>query len=524
MVSQGVGGHEGYSGTPLWKIQQQNAAQREALLAESLAYISERKVSQPPNVLVDGVTAGGSGKPLARHVLVKCLRKIAERSRIEYPSTGLFANQAPIGLYALFDGQSCAGEPGPAAAEFCAKNFYKKVIDNLAALPPNATSATFVKAALVKSFEDMDREILETQPDVKDGCGAVVFLLVGDHLFSAVLGACEGVLCEMPDRGGAGQALPLGNNQGRCYLPEERLRLQRVGGAVIGDGPTAKVQGPLGLSSSVSRSLGDLVWKRPPPGIPAVLNCIPEIQCTKLSWAEKHPFALMVSKPVSEAMASQELVDIVSEFPKQPRAACGEAAAKVVEKQTATAQCTVVQVWFLPGGPYGGGDEDGGSTASGGGEAPKKKAKVGPVGTPQKSEAMSSSRLRHILVRLADGKPPKPGDKAGKSRPEAEALLRDLIRQLRAELEEQRKKPGASKKPEDLALKSEKFPKLCKQHSDCVSAQKGGPMCGDLGWVTIEAQRKLGEAFRESVKVLRPGELSDIVQSNDGLHIIQRIA
>merc|ERR1712083_150171 len=115
---------------------------------------------------------------------------------------------------------------------------------------------------------------------------------------------------------------------------------------------------------------------------------------------------------------------------------------------------------------------------------------------------------------------PAPG-KPLRTRPEAETLLRTLMKELRAELEELRRKPNASKKPEELALQSERFSKLCKQHSECPTAMKGGGMCGDLGWVSREAQRKLGKEFQEAVAVLKPGDWSDIVNSTDGLHIIQ---
>uniref|UniRef100_A0A7S0FCH6 Peptidylprolyl isomerase n=1 Tax=Pyrodinium bahamense TaxID=73915 RepID=A0A7S0FCH6_9DINO len=544
MVSQGVGGHEGYSGTPLWKIQQQTQQQREALLQESLLYVVERKPIVPPNVLVEAVNLGGSsGKPLARHVLVKCLRKVADRNKIELPSTGLFQNQAPMGLFALFDGQSCAGEPGPAAAEYCARNFHKKVMDNLASLPPGCTSETFVKAALVKSFEDLDRELLESQPEVKDGCGAVVALLLGEYLFTAVLGACDGVLCEAVDGGASGvRPVCLGRNQGRCHLPEERARLLRNGGTVIGEGAEARVCGPAG-ASAVSRSLGDPGWKQPGEGVP-VLSCIPEIQSVKLSWAERHLCFLLATKPVAEAFEPQELLAVAMGFPAQPRAACGEIATKAVEKH-ASSQCTAVEVWLLAGGPSGegggaaeedasaGGPNTGGSGSTGstagagaGAEAPpKKKPKASPVGTPVVET--KSARLRHILVKFQDGQKPAmdvSGRKVTRTRQEAEALLRRLLRELREELEELRRKPNQPKKPEELALRSERFSKLCKEHSECPTSQKGGGMCGDLGWVSKDAQQKLGKDIQGAVAVLRPGDWSDIVASNDGLHIIQRIA
>lgn len=539
MVSQGVGGHEGFSGTPLWKIQRQTAAQREAILQESLAYAAERsKPIVPPNVLVEAVNLGGSGgKPLARHVLVKCLRKVADRSKIELPYSGLFQNQAPMGLFALFDGQSCAGEPGPAAAEYCARNFHKKVLENLACLPPTCTSETFVKAALVKSFEDLDKELLESQPDVKDGCGASVALLLGDYLFTAMLGACDGVLCEVPE-GGAGAARPvcLGANQGRCHLPEERARLTKSGGTVRGEGAQARVCGPAG-ASPVSRSLGDPAWKQPGEGMP-VLSCMPQIQSVKLGWAERHLCLLLATKPVIEAVHAQDLVDLAMAFPAQPRAACGEIATQAVEKD-ASSHCTAVEVWLLPGGPSGPEEEAAGgagtatgSTAGAGAAAeapPKKKPKVGPGANAPLGAAAKSTRLRHILVKCQEGKQPML-DAAGRkvmlrSRQEAETLLRRLLRELDEELDELRKKAAATmRKPEEMALMSKRFAKLCKEHSECPTAQKGGGMCGDLGWVAPDAQQRLGGNFQSGVAVLRPGDWSDILSSFEGLHIVQRIA
>ncbi|CAK0873174.1 unnamed protein product [Prorocentrum cordatum] len=135
---------------------------------------------------VAAVSAGSvSGKSVTKHVIVKDLRKVAGAMKVDLPASGIFDHLAPIGLYALFDGQSCAGPPGPVAAEYCARNFHKKVLENVCSLPANCTSDTFVKAALVKSFEDLDKDLLEALPDTEEGCGAAVALLVGEYLFTA---------------------------------------------------------------------------------------------------------------------------------------------------------------------------------------------------------------------------------------------------------------------------------------------------------------------------------------------------
>jgi len=484
-------------------------------MAESLAYVAARsKPIIPPNILVDGISMGGQGgsKPFTRHALVKDLRKVADRTKVDFPMTGLFADQAPIGLYALFDGQSSASsQPGHLAAEYCAKNFHKKVMDNISSLPANCTSETYVKAALVKSFEDLDKEILETQPDIQDGCGAAVALIIGDVLFSAMLGLCDGLLFEVD-----GKVRAMGRTQGRPHLAEERSRLQRAGATVIGNGPGSKVRAADGSLSVVTRSMGDVAWKKTSNGVP-VLSCIPEIQSTKLSWADKQKFFLLNSKPVAEVMTEDELVEIAIAFPNQPRAAVGEMVTKAVERAEPTAQCTAVEVWLLQGGHLGMADEVGAENPKEEGPA-KKKQKTG--------TDMSSARLRHILVRYQDAAAKAPDavvKKAPRTKPEAEILMRKIMRELNEEAKSLRAK-HRGKKPEEIAFKSEKFTKLCKEHSECPTAQKGGAMCGDLGWVSKDMQTKRGGNFRELVAAMRPGDYSDIVTSAEGLHLLQRIA
>mmetsp|Transcript_33170 Transcript_33170/g.72322 ORF Transcript_33170/g.72322 Transcript_33170/m.72322 type:complete len:532 (+) Transcript_33170:81-1676(+) len=531
MVSQGIGGHEGYSGTPIWRFQGQAAKIREEMLQESLKYAAEKK--RPiisPNVLAEAVCLGDtSGKQVVRHVLVKCLRRVADRLKVQLPSAGLFQPPAPIALFALFDGQSGANSAGPGAAEFCARNFHSKVLDNLASLPPDCTGEAFVKAALVKSFEDLDRELLESMPDSKDGCGASVALLLGEHLFTAVLGACDAVLCEAADGNGMAQPRSLGRGQGRCHLPEERARLLRAGAIVQGEGNSSRVVGPGGVTTTVSRSLGDAAWKAHPREL---LSCVPEVQSVRLSWAEKHQFVLLVARPVAEALTARELLDAALTFPAQPRATCGEIATLALEKNPdPAAQCTAVEVWFLPGGPVGPRAAD--LDVDGVAAAAKSVADAPPPKRPRTVDTlapkgeMQSARLRHIMVRFVDngsGQKPAPetgpGRKVTRTRQEAEALLRGFMRALR----EEARKPGAPKKPEEMALKSTVFANLCKTHSECATAQKGGGMCGDLGWVTREAQRRRGGSFQDAVAVLKPGDYSDIATSNEGLHLIQRIA
>jgi len=270
------------------------------------------------------------------------------------------------------------------------------------------------------------------------------------------------------------------------------------------------------------------------------LSCIPEIQSVKLGWAEQHMCFLLATRPLLDVMSSQEMVDIAAEFVAQPRAACGEIATKAAEKAAASSQCTAVEVWLLPGGPGGEGfsvgSEEGSDAAAGSGnaastsrlasEAPKKKAKQGP--SVLLGSEMKSARLRHILVKFQDAQRPAVVDASGKrvtrSRHDAEAIMRRLLRELRKQLDTDGGAAANSKKNSFEMLNSQTFQRLCKEHSECPTSQKGGGMCGDLGWVSPDAQAKLGRDFQSAVSVLRPGCWSDIVASIDGLHIIQRIA
>jgi len=80
-------------------------------------------------------------------------------------------------------------------------------------------------------------------------------------------------------------------------------------------------------------------------------------------------------------------------------------------------------------------------------------------------------------------------------------------------LAEQRKKLATALDPGDLKAM---FQKLAKEHSDCGSAKKGG----DLG---MFEHGKMQPAFSDASFNLRVGEMSDIVTTDSGVHILLRI-
>lgn len=486
---------------------------------------------ETPNVLVDAATLGGPSdakqKKLVMHVLIKDLNKIATRLKKEPPRTGIFGQKAPMGLYALFDGQSCAGTAGPFAAEFCARNFHTKLLDRLASLANLASipDEPSVEAALKASFEDLDQMLLTNQPDIKDGCGAAVCLLIGEHVFTALLGRCDAVLGVVDD--GVVGSLLLGG--GPAQISMDLTRLKAAGVANI-DSDGVRVRHPMGMSSPVSRAFGDRAWKHvanggDDDGQPLVI-ATPEVQRIRLLGSDVHPFLFLAASPVAMALGAQELVDLVRDFRVQPRAACGSIVQRAVDSRAGTAalaQCTAVQICFLPPRP-GGEDKRAAVSGSTGGpqQPPVKKAKIlAPGGGTQ------SVRLRHILLKYQDG--PQPAVKTGqvdkkptRTRQEAEAVLRGIISEFTKEVKALKKPPKDA--TELVTVTTKKFVELCKAHSECETAQKGGNQKGDMGWVTPEDRASMGASFKEVVDVLSPGQFSDIAVSDAGLHLIQRIA
>merc|ERR1712203_1218088 len=96
-----------------------------------------------------------------------------------------------------------------------------------------------------------------------------------------------------------------------------------------------------------------------------------------------------------------------------------------------------------------------------------------------KTDPLESVRVRSILLRFKDCKHPlnpNTNQQVTRTRVEAEALLRNLLDELR--------KDGDHSGDSMWALKStSNILRICRMHSECSSAMKGGSNCGDLGWL-----------------------------------------
>jgi len=387
-----------------------------------------------------------------------------------------------------------------------------KLLRNLSALPPGYENATFVKATMTKTFEDLDKDILKGQPGIHDGCGAALAMTVGEKLFTAVCGKCDVVLCEA---GGPPQRVryvpvSLGSNQGSCHMQEEQKFLTENGGIIFqGEGGMSMVSSPSGATAAVSRSLGDRAWKGPEGGIsgtPKLLRGAPETRVTDVSWAERHRFMALVSAPVAGVVTPEDVVSIGAEFAGKPRAASGEIAATAAEKvNNASKQCTAVMIYFVP-------KDDRPASAP-----PAKKAR----------KEAESVRLRHIVVKHRDcAQPfdPVRNRQVMRTREEAEQMLRKALRELNEEAKSTKAPTDANKAKTAALQPSPKYVSLCKELSECSTSQKGGGMMGDLGWLSQVELARFGPAFTETAKALAVGQWSDLAVSEHGIHVCQRIA
>jgi len=119
-------------------------------------------------------------------------------------------------------------------------------------------------------------------------------------------------------------------------------------------------------------------------------------------------------------------------------------------------------------------------------------------------------RLRHILLKHRECKSTidKVRNKqVRRTRGEAERILRGVLEECAG----------------DKGWKV--FSQRCRELSECQSCLKAGDLVGDIGWVKRGAEtHKLGEGFDAAVFSLQVNQLSDLVDSEQGFHVVLRTA
>mmetsp|Transcript_124318 Transcript_124318/g.247847 ORF Transcript_124318/g.247847 Transcript_124318/m.247847 type:complete len:795 (+) Transcript_124318:150-2534(+) len=141
-------------------------------------------------------------------------------------------------------------------------------------------------------------------------------------------------------------------------------------------------------------------------------------------------------------------------------------------------------------------------------ESKRKKEEAGPAAKRQKTTLYGKQQegtifLRHILFRHQQLRAPDPAarrDGQAKSPGEAEAAALGALERLLAA-------PNS-------------FPKVCRELSDCQSAEQPGNLVGHLGWIS-KGEHEAG--LDETAFAMEPNEFSDIVTTSRGVHILQRL-
>mmetsp|Transcript_7183 Transcript_7183/g.14176 ORF Transcript_7183/g.14176 Transcript_7183/m.14176 type:complete len:175 (+) Transcript_7183:50-574(+) len=126
---------------------------------------------------------------------------------------------------------------------------------------------------------------------------------------------------------------------------------------------------------------------------------------------------------------------------------------------------------------------------------------------PKVEPATKQVRCRQILVKHKDSKEPvdrvRNNQQVTRSLADAERILRDSLEAIQSD-------PA-----------KHIFTQRCKAVSECSTCLKGGEMAGDLGWISRGQVHPNVEAAVFSLPV---GHISDIIESDEGVHVLWRIA
>ena len=234
-----------------------------------------------------------------------------EDSHFAFGSLGKFGggDWADTAAFGVLDGHG-----GREVAFFCQQRLPSAIAQQERSNP---------EAALVKAIEGMDKLLgmeeehaylrsftgktreCHLEGPYRVGCTAIVCLVQPDCIIAANVGDSRAILCRQ------GLAVPLSEDH-KPNLPSERHRIELAGGSVerqqIGELVQYRVNGNLNLS----RSIGDLDYKRNPRLSPSeqIISSTPDIvQCARSPSDE---FLLLACDGVWDMMSNQDAVDFVS--------------------------------------------------------------------------------------------------------------------------------------------------------------------------------------------------------------------
>lgn len=504
-------------------------------------------------------SGSGSSDPAAattKTVLIKDLISVGQA--LKMPLDFL---DRPASLFAIF---AKAGT-GMQCVDYCTKNLHIQFLKMFRTYH-GAWDTLRVHYMIRAAFMELEKEFAKKNPEgaKTQGCSAGVCLLLGSRLFVAAVGGCRAVsfvsrsddekpqviplasMEESPTGAGdtargsssaaadeemqSGPALAVEQYPGGVLIPgrvigclddlsekEKNPKAEDADDAVDGAANALSQANPKSDAASASAHADitsalsvqgedphalvpvqgeDPHWRHPPPEPSFALHVIePHLY--------KMQMILMVigDREKLAALSPEETLAPAEPFLKlrKPRAICGAVSQKVA---AGNAQALAFAVDFLTDDRM---EDDPVVDPKRDPEHPKAKR--------QKTELseFSQVRIRHILLRFVGCRIPaelatKLKKKATRTREDAEAQARELLQELQAN--------------------PMKFPQRAKELSECNSALKMGPAAGDMGWIGRggKAANIVEPQMEDASFRLEKNEFSDVVISESGCHIIQRIA
>ncbi|KAJ7687347.1 hypothetical protein B0H17DRAFT_1160450 [Mycena rosella] len=115
----------------------------------------------------------------------------------------------------------------------------------------------------------------------------------------------------------------------------------------------------------------------------------------------------------------------------------------------------------------------------------------------QESKRAGQVRASHLLVKHSGSRRPSSWKENNITRSKEEAI--DILRGYQTQI-------GTS---------ADKFSELASQHSDCSSHAQGG----DLGWF---GHGQMQKPFEDAAYGLEVGQISDVISSDSGVHLVMR--
>jgi len=525
--------NNGYSGTPMWKLALERAQREQASAASAPAakipdgfkpveqihenqlppskrpvsggrwfYSEKRQVfwnatdlkmyvldpaSRQPAELHDSMTSElramvgacfHENAVQTRHVLVKDLVKAAQSLRLSIDHL-----DQPCAIYALYEGHRgtpSASNAGNSCAEFCAKNLHQKLLLKLSAFRGYWDDKR-LEATMQEIFVELDNEYCAKHPSAVDGCSALVALVTGERLVLASVGDVAGVI--IMQNGEARE--PLKPHALRDPDDDDDDSDDQAGGPAAAESAIRLADAPIRWT----RAFGDSDFKR--PGSAVQLSAVPDVSVIYLN--QQYRGVALVCRALYNAIGKSVAVSTVFRRSRgRPRIASGalvDAAVQWMGKVEVDIGLGSIVVFF------DGIEENAAS--------PQKR---------RKTEQPTQVRLRHILLKHKECKSTvdKVRNKQVKrTRGEAERMLRAVLEECEVD-----------------ALKCTKaFTQRCREISECSTSLTAGDLAGDLGWVKPgKNEAKFGPSFDTAAFALQIGQLSDIIDSDSGVHILLRAA